>query len=523
MRPGRGSSLRKAPKPARIFGLGNVIGDSYTASRWRHTNYASLRKTVTSHQAEIANSIATIIVTDSDTSSETQVTFEEFGFSDNINRALAEQGFTHPTPVQAEAIPVMTSGGDMIVTAQTGTGKTAAFLLPILQKLKPSKSPEIEALVLSPTRELALQIGEHLTSFAKYTGHRHTVVYGGSSVKKGRETLLKGAQIIVATPGRLLDFMRQGVISLSKTRIVVLDEADRMLDMGFMPDVRRILRKTPQGRQTALFSATFPEPIAYLAQEFLREPKRIALGMVATPAEGITQRVFPCDPQKKIGLLKVLLKNYDWDSALIFTRTKRQADAIARQLKALKYSIGIIHGDRSQPQRMQALEGFKKGRYKILVATNVAARGLDISGITHVLNVDTPDVADDYIHRIGRTARYDATGDALTIVSPEEYEHLLAIEAVLGYKIDREEIEGFAVDIECLYSQTHSQPFVKKPPVYFGYQPDAIPEGAVAAGVESANTDSETIDQDAESPEDDEPAQPSFGRKRTASTRKRRL
>jgi ATP-dependent RNA helicase RhlE len=464
------------------------------------------------------------------TDSETQPSFDKFDFSEKIDRALAEQGFINPTPVQEQAIPIMSSGDDMVVTAQTGTGKTAAFLLPILQKLKPSGAPEIEALILSPTRELALQIGQHLSMLAKYTGHRHTVVYGGSSVKKGRETLLKGAQIIVATPGRLLDYMRQGVISLSKTRIVVLDEADRMLDMGFMPDVRRILRKTPRGRQTALFSATFPEPIAYLAQEFLRNPARIAIGMVAAPAEGITQRVFPCDPQKKIGLLKVLLKSYDWDSALIFTRTKRQADAIARQLKSLKYSIGIIHGDRSQPQRLQALEGFKKGRYKILVATNVAARGLDISGITHVLNVDTPDVADDYIHRIGRTARYDATGDALTIVSPEEYEHLLAIEAVLGYKIEREEIEGFAVDIECLYSQTHSQPFVKKPPVYFGYQPDAIPEGAVAAGDESTSSDSnsdsdtsETLNENGESAEDDESSQPSFGRRRTASTRKRRL
>ena len=457
---------------------------------------------------------------------EQQTTFEHFGFNGQILRALAEQGFTNPTPVQEQAFPIMKSGDDMVVTAQTGTGKTAAFLLPILQKLKPSKSPEIEALILSPTRELALQIGDHLTRFARHTGHRHTVVYGGSSVKKGRETLLKGAQIIVATPGRLLDYMRQGVISLKQARIVVLDEADRMLDMGFIPDVRRILRKTPAGRQTALFSATFPEPIAYLAREFLRNPKRIAIGMVAAPAEGITQKVFPCDPQKKIGLLKVLLKTYDWDSALIFSRTKRQADAIARQLRNLKYSVGIIHGDRTQPQRLRALEGFKKGRYKILVATNVAARGLDISGITHVLNVDTPDVPDDYIHRIGRTARYDATGDALTIVSPEEYEHLLAIEAVLGYKIDREEIDGFSVDIECLYRQS-GKAFAKAPPVYFGYRPEDIPEGAVsAADVSEAatNASTEAADKDnAESSESSEPEQPSFGRRRAPSTRKRRL
>ncbi len=462
----------------------------------------------------------------------TKTTFKQFGFSEELLRALADQNFINPTPVQEASFDVMGAGGDMVVTAQTGTGKTAAFLLPILQKLSASKSPDIEALVLSPTRELAIQIGEHLTKLAKYTGHKHTVCYGGSSVKQGRETLLKGTQIIVATPGRLIDYMRQGVISLSKTRIVVLDEADRMLDMGFMPDVRRILRKTPRGRQTALFSATFPEPIAYLAQEFLRDPKRIAIGTVATPAEGITQRVFPCDPQKKIELLKVLLKTYKWDSALIFSRTKRQADAIARQLKNLKYSVGIIHGDRTQPQRMMALEGFKKGRYKILVATNVAARGLDISGVTHVLNIDTPDVADDYIHRIGRTARYDATGDALTIVSPEEYEHLLAIEAVLGYKIDRELIDGFAVDIESLYYQTSDKAFVKKPPVYFGYQPDAIPEGAVAAGSEQAAPNGDTADSienvdtasnSDENPPEETPAKPSFGRKRTASIRKRRL
>lgn len=434
--------------------------------------------------------------------------FKDFNLKPEILRALADIGFETPTPIQEQAIPEVLKGHDIVATAQTGTGKTAAYLLPILQKLKPAQKSDCEALVLAPTRELALQIGKNLTEFSKYSGHQHTVAYGGSSVRDGRESLRQAGQIVIATPGRLLDYLQQGALSFKNLKIVILDEADRMLDMGFIPDIRRIMRRTPKSRQTMLFSATFPDPIAYLAREFLRNPKRIAIGAIA-PAEGISQMVYPCDPHKKLELLAHILETHHWESALLFTRTKRHADAVARKLKKLNYSVGLIHGDRTQPQRLKALEGFKKGRFKILVATNIAARGLDISGITHVVNIDMPDVPDDYIHRIGRTARYDATGDALTIVSPEDYELLLGIEAVLGYKVPRKEIPEFAVDIESLYNQTMGPAFEKKPPVYFGYTPEAVPEGAdrAEAGLTA----------------DESPETPSFGRAKAKSKRRKRL
>ncbi len=434
--------------------------------------------------------------------------FKDFKLKPEILRALADIGYDSPTPIQEQAIPEVLKGHDIVATAQTGTGKTAAYLIPIIQTLKPAQKSDCEALVLAPTRELALQIGKNFTDFSKYSKHRHTVAYGGSSVRDGRESLRHAGQIVIATPGRLLDYLQQGALSFKNLKIVILDEADRMLDMGFIPDIRRIMRRTPKSRQTLLFSATFPDPIAYLAKEFLRNPARIAIGVVA-PAEGISQKVYPCDPHKKLELLAHILESHHWESALLFTRTKRHADAVARKLKKLNYSVGLIHGDRTQPQRFKALEGFKKGRFKILVATNIAARGLDISGITHVVNIDIPDVPDDYIHRIGRTARYDATGDALTIVSPEDYELLLGIEAVLGYKVPREEIPEFAVDIEALYNQTMGPAFEKKPPVYFGYSPEVAPEGAELS--EADQTDSKG------------PETSSFGRSRSKSTRKKRL
>lgn len=403
--------------------------------------------------------------------------FTEFNLHPTILRALDEIGFAKPTPVQAAAIPVAMTGADLVATAQTGTGKTAAYLLPMLNRLKPERKPLIEALVLSPTRELALQIGKNLQTLSRYSGHRHTVIYGGSSVKEGRDRIISGIQIAVATPGRLLDYMGQGVVDLRHLKILALDEADRMLDMGFIPDVRRILKKTPDSRQTLLFSATFPKPIADLAKEFLRNPQRIEIGPTTAPAEGITQKVFPCAPQKKVELLIKLLQDYHWDSALVFTRTKRQADFVLARLKNLNFPVGIIHGDRTQKQRLQALEDFKRGRIGILVATNIAARGLDISGITHVVNFDTPDITDDYIHRIGRTARYDATGFAFTLVSPEEYADFLEIEKALGYKPEREEVEGFSVDIESRYKHLMGSE-EKSTPVYFGFTGDAKPQPA---------------------------------------------
>ncbi|MFQ5608583.1 MAG: DEAD/DEAH box helicase, partial [Candidatus Zixiibacteriota bacterium] len=267
--------------------------------------------------------------------------FSGFSFKPEISRALDKIGYQVPTPIQEQAMPVIMDGRDLVATAQTGTGKTAAYLLPIIQRLEPTRKANCEALVLAPTRELALQIGKNLTDFSQYTGHRHTVAYGGSSVREGREALRESAQIVVATPGRLLDYLRQGALTFKLLKFVVLDEADRMLDMGFIPDIRRIMRRTPRSRQTLLFSATFPDPIAYLAREFLSDPARVAIGMVA-PAEGIAQKVFPCDPHKKLELLMHLLKEYHWESALIFTRTKRHADAVARRLKNQKYSVTLI-------------------------------------------------------------------------------------------------------------------------------------------------------------------------------------
>ena len=438
--------------------------------------------------------------------------FKQLKLHSSILRALDEIGYVEPTPVQKQAIPVALERRDLVATAQTGTGKTAAYCLPILQLLKPERNPQVEALILAPTRELALQIGNNLKDFTRYSRHKYQVVYGGSSVKEGRQRLLDGKQIIVATPGRLLDYMKQKVIDLKSVKFVVLDEADRMLDMGFIPDIRRIMRATPKTRRTLLFSATFPEPIEYLSREFLKDPARVAVGMVAAPAEGITQKVFPCEPQKKIKLLEAILQKYHFESALVFTRTKRQADAVARKLRNLKFSVGVIHGDRSQPQRIRALEAFKKGRSKILVATNVAARGLDISGITHVINVDVPDVPDDYIHRIGRTARYDATGEAFTIVTPEEYEYLLAVEAILGYKVEREEIPGFATDIEVLYRQSGKQS-AKEPPAFFGFAETEEKKEPSAGPADSEKA--ETVAGDSEKPI-------KFGRGR-GKPRKRRL
>ncbi|MCH9030766.1 MAG: DEAD/DEAH box helicase [candidate division Zixibacteria bacterium] len=404
------------------------------------------------------------------------MSFRKFNFDKSLYRALDELGYKTPTPIQDEAIPVAQSGRDMVGTAQTGTGKTAAYLLPILSKLKPSKNPFPEALILTPTRELAIQVGKNLLAYSKYSGHKSTVAYGGSSVRTGREELEKGVQIIVATPGRLLDYLRQGVINLKRLKFVVLDEADRMLDVGFMPDVRRILRRAPDRCQRMLFSATFPPQIMRLTTDFLHNPVKVSIGIVGAPAQGISHKVYPVSLRTKLDLLEKVLKSVNLDSALIFTRTKRQADRVAARLKHTWRSVAVIHGDRTQPQRLRALEGFKNGRYKILVATNIAARGLDISGITHVVNYDTPDAPDDYIHRIGRTARLDAEGDAITLVSPEEYEKLLAIEAILGYKIDREEVKGFAVPLDTIFRQTSTKIFEKTPPVFFGFDPKDVPQ-----------------------------------------------
>ena len=403
------------------------------------------------------------------------MSFRKFNFDKSIYKALDELGYKTPTPIQDEGIPVALSGRDMVGTAQTGTGKTAAYLLPILSKLKPSKNPVPEALVLTPTRELAIQVGDNLAAYSKYSGHKSAVAYGGSSVRTGREELEKGVQIIVATPGRLLDYLRQGVINFKYLKFVVLDEADRMLDVGFMPDVRRILRRAPDRCQRLLFSATFPPQIMRLTTDFLHNPVKVSIGIVGAPAKGISHKVYPVSLRTKLDLLEKVLKSVNLDSALIFTRTKRQADRVALRLKKIWRSVAVIHGDRTQPQRMRALEGFKSGRYKILVATNIAARGLDISGITHVVNYDTPDAPDDYIHRIGRTARLDAEGDAITLVAPEEYEKLLAIEAILGYKIDREEVQGFAVPLDTIFRQTSTKIFEKTPPVFFGFDPKDVP------------------------------------------------
>jgi ATP-dependent RNA helicase RhlE len=373
---------------------------------------------------------------------EIPVSFEHLNIDPRCLRVLTAQGITEPTPVQAQAIPVALEGHDLVAIAQTGTGKTLGFGLPALTRLADAKRGRNRMLVLAPTRELAVQVHEVLRLLAKPLNFQTACIYGGVGMEPQTKALRRGCDIIVATPGRLLDHIDRGNAKFDDLSILVMDEADRMLDMGFLPDIRRIVQKLPKDRQTLMFSATFPKEIERMAATLQRDPERIEVGAIARPADAVRQGVYTVQHDSKMRLLAKVLNDPEVLSALVFLRTKHRTDRVAKSLQRDGFQVQAIHGGRSQSQRQQAIDGFKKGRYKILVATDVAARGIDVDGITHVVNFDIPNSSDDYIHRIGRTARASATGDAITFVSPQDSVALSSIEKALGRNIPQMEWEG---------------------------------------------------------------------------------
>src|SRR5437773_6427268 len=368
--------------------------------------------------------------------------FSKFGLSPAILDGVKAMGYVEPTPIQLRAIPLILQGRDVIGSAQTGTGKPAAFALPILSQLgRHSSQPRL--LVLEPTRELAAQVETAIRDFARFTDLRVVVVFGGVGYGLQRENLRKGVDIIVATPGRLLDLVEQGDCKLDHIQFLVLDEADRMLDMGFLPDVRRILDRCPRNRHTSLFSATIPPEIETLINRAMRNPQTIEIGARRTPAETVKHVIYPVSDSQKMDLLLELLKRVNYDSVIIFCRTKHGADRVAHLLKRSNHAVAVLHSNRTQREREQALRGFRDGHYEVLVATDIAARGLDIADVTHVINYDVPQHPEDYIHRIGRTGRAEATGDAFTLMVTEDAGHVQAIERFISQKIPRVKLENF--------------------------------------------------------------------------------
>jgi ATP-dependent RNA helicase RhlE len=377
------------------------------------------------------------------------MSFDRLGLSPELLRAVAQQGYTEPTPVQSQAIPLVLAGRDVLAGAQTGTGKTAAFVLPMIQRLHASRRPGprvIRALILTPTRELALQVEESVRTYGAQDPIRSTTVYGGVGFDPQVRALRAGPEIVVATPGRLLDHLGQRTIDLSRVEILVLDEADRMLDMGFIRDIRKVLAVLPTRRQNLLFSATFSDEIRRLADGLLHEPASVQVTPRNTPTELVTHVVHLVDRDRKRELLSHLIRSGRIDQALVFTRTKHGANRLAQQLDRDGITAAAIHGNKSQPQRVRALADFKAGRFQILVATEVAARGLDIEALPHVVNFELPMVPEDYVHRIGRTGRAGVDGDAVSLVCVDEMKLLHDIERVLGRGIPRETIPGFEPD-----------------------------------------------------------------------------
>jgi len=382
------------------------------------------------------------------------MTFEDLGLSSKVLDAVNEQGYTQPTPIQVKAIPVVLKGVDVMASAQTGTGKTAGFTLPLLQRL--SKAPvqagrkrnSVRALILTPTRELAAQIAESVQMYGKYLDLTSAVVFGGVNINPQISRLRKGVDILIATPGRLLDHAGQGTVDLSSLEILVLDEADRMLDMGFIHDVRRVLKLVPdkQNRQSLLFSATFSNEIKKLAASMLDNPQLVEVAAQNATADRIEQRVYKVDKSRKRELLSRLISDENWTQVLVFTRTKHGANRLAEQLGKDGHTAAAIHGNKSQGARTRALAGFKAGELKVLVATDIAARGLDIDQLPNVVNYELPNVPEDYVHRIGRTARAGLSGQAVSLVCIDEDKLLAGIERLTGNSIQRVSVEGFEPD-----------------------------------------------------------------------------
>jgi ATP-dependent RNA helicase RhlE len=376
--------------------------------------------------------------------------FESLGLMPALVRAVAEQGYTQPTPIQAKAIPVVLAGKDLLGAAQTGTGKTAGFTLPLLQRLagkasashSPARHP-VRALIVTPTRELAAQVEESVRTYGRHLPLRSTLVYGGVGMQPQVDALRRGVDVLVATPGRLLDHVQQKTVSLSQVEILVLDEADRMLDMGFIHDIRRILALLPAARQNLLFSATFPEEIRRLAASFMKDPATVEVARRNTPAELVAQVQHPVGHERKRELLAHLVRTHDWRQVLVFVRTKHGANRLAQQLARSGIEADAIHGNKAQNHRTRTLKRFKDNELRVLVATDIAARGLDIEALPHVVNYDLPHVAEDYVHRIGRTGRAGAEGEAVSLVSHEDRPLMAAIERLMNRKVEERVIAGF--------------------------------------------------------------------------------
>ncbi len=372
------------------------------------------------------------------------MSFETFNFHPQVYAGIARAGYTTPTPIQLQAIPLILSGQDVLGLAQTGTGKTAAFVLPILQRLLRGPRRKLRALILSPTRELAEQSHTAIQTLGRQTELRSLTIYGGVSATPQIRGLRAGAEIAVACPGRLLDLMGQRVIDLGAVEIVVLDEADRMFDMGFLPDIRRILSALPAKRQMLFFSATMPTAVRNLATEMLHNPVTIEIG-VSQPVETISHALIPADPNRKTEMLLALLEQVNSDRVLVFARTKRRAQKLAGQLAKAGLSATALEGDMTQSKRQQAMERFRNGRVRVLVATDIAARGIDVAQITHVINYDLPDTAEAYTHRIGRTGRMARSGAALSLVTQQDLAMVRTIEKLLNRRLERRELEGFDI------------------------------------------------------------------------------
>jgi len=374
------------------------------------------------------------------------MSFAALNLSPEILKAITDKGYETPSPIQAEAIPAVLEGRDVMAAAQTGTGKTAGFTLPILQLLSTGEhvnANQVRTLILTPTRELAAQIEESITSYGKYLPLRSTVVFGGVKINPQMMRLRQGVDILVATPGRLLDLYNQKAVRFTQLEILVLDEADRMLDMGFIHDIRKILATLPKKRQNLLFSATFSDEIRQLAKTIVHNPVEISVSPRNTTAETVEQHIYPVDKKKKSALLTQLIKDHQWQQVLVFTRTKRGANQLTRYLETEGIQAAAIHGNKSQGARTKALAEFKGGSIRILVATDIAARGLDIDQLPQVVNFDLPNVPEDYIHRIGRTGRAGATGKAVSLVSADEFEQLSDIERLIKSLLTREILDGF--------------------------------------------------------------------------------
>ncbi len=389
--------------------------------------------------------------------------FDSFQFDPRLTAGIRALGYTEPTPIQQQAIPPVLEGRDVMGLAQTGTGKTAAFVLPLLQRLLTGARGRVRALVISPTRELAEQTHVAITQLGQHTRLRSLTVYGGVSMQGQSEALRRGVEIVVACPGRLLDHLKQGQINLSQVEVLVLDEADRMFDMGFLPEVRKIIQHVPAKRQTLFFSATMPEDVRQLARDVLGHPTRVQVGESA-PATTVSHALYPIAPDLKTALLLELLRHTDTDSVLVFTRTKHRAKRLGDQLKKAGHSATSLQGNLSQNKRQAALDGFRSGKYHILVATDIAARGIDVLSISHVINYDIPDTAEAYTHRIGRTGRAAKTGDAFTLVTRDDADMVETIERILGDKLERRTLPGFDYGQPKPARETPTRPHAPTPP-----------------------------------------------------------